>query len=372
MMGSEGARISPLWKRLALVFGAILIGLLVIEGGARLRQYLKYGTLGAGVYVWATDPATGLTIPRPSTDIGGIQIDSRGFRNPELPCPKPEGTIRLAFLGASTTFCAECTPNRTTWPELVCASIARRFPAVRFDYINAAVPGYTTEHSLVNFEGRVKPLEPDVTVIYHGTNDLSSDTRLLAQEQGIHTTAEDISWLARISVAWFLIEKNLTVRARQRRATSAAGRLRFDPASLSDAFRERLDRLVSRVGETGSIVALATFSTHVRRDQPPEQQLRACNTSLYYMPYMSVEGLLAGFEEYNRVIREVAVARNAVLIGSEHSIPGDPTHFADSVHFNGTGARSMAERVATALAGSPAFRELVRARTPRAARAGGP
>jgi lysophospholipase L1-like esterase len=83
------------------------------------------------------------------------------------------------------------------------------------------------------------------------------------------------------------------------------------------------------------------------------------------MPYMSVEGLLDGFEEYNRVTREVATSRNCVLIGDEHIIPGDTTGFTDSVHFTIAGARSMAERVTKALEGSSTFRELVRARTRR-------
>jgi lysophospholipase L1-like esterase len=369
MIGSDLPRASSLLRKLVLLFGGLLVGLLVVEGAARLRQYFKYGTVRAQVSVWATDPVTGLTIPAPGGFAGGIRIDSRGFRNPELSSPKPEGTIRLAFLGASTTFCAECGPNEQTWPHLVCEAIARRFPGARFDYINAGVPGYTTEHSLVNFEGRVKPLEPDVVVIYHGTNDLSLDTRRLAQEQGVHEIqAEDHSWLARISVAWFLIEKNLTIKARQRNAADAASRLRFDPVGLSGGFRTRLDRLVSRVGEACPVVALATFSTHVRRDQPREKQLEACNTSLYYMPYMSIEGLLDGFDEYNRVIREVATRRKALLIGDEHAIPADATGFADSVHFSVAGSRIMAERVANALAESTALRELVRT---RAARAGG-
>jgi lysophospholipase L1-like esterase len=250
MPESDRSQGPPLWKKLALMLGTLVIGLLVIECAARVRHYFMYGTLGARVCTYVADRVTGLPIPTPNTVIGGIRIDSRGFRNPELSSPKPEGTIRIAFLGASTTFCAECIPNRNTWPHLVCEAIARRFPDVGFDYINAGVAGYTTKHSLANFEARVKPLEPDVAVIYHGTNDLSVDTRRLAQEQGVcETQAEDPSWLAELSVAWFLIEKNLTVMARQRAAKSAAGRLRFDPVSLSEAFRGRLDKLVSRASE---------------------------------------------------------------------------------------------------------------------------
>ncbi len=82
-------------------------------------------------------------------------------------------------------------------------------------------------------------------------------------------------------------------------------------------------------------------------------------TSLYYMPYMTLDGLIAGFEEYNRVIRSVAAETGAVLIGGEELIPADELHYNDSVHLSDAGSRVMAARVAHALLDAPAFRQLV-------------
>jgi len=56
------------------------------------------------------------------------------------------------------------------------------------------------------------------------------------------------------------------------------------------------------------------------------------------MPYMTTEGLLAGFDEYN----------------------GE--HFVDSVHFSDKGSRAMARRVVRALSGSERLEKLVGAR----------
>jgi lysophospholipase L1-like esterase len=77
------------------------------------------------------------------------------------------------------------------------------------------------------------------------------------------------------------------------------------------------------------------------------------------MPYMSVDGLLEGFEEYNRVIREVATRRSAILVGGESEIPGDSVHFVDSVHFTEAGSRRMAARVSSVLAEERSFHDLV-------------
>jgi hypothetical protein len=77
------------------------------------------------------------------------------------------------------------------------------------------------------------------------------------------------------------------------------------------------------------------------------------------MPYMTIDGLISGYEEYNRVIREVAAHTGALYIGDEDRIPPDRAHYTDSVHFTDAGSRAMAVRVTEALLRAPAFRSLV-------------
>jgi hypothetical protein len=80
------------------------------------------------------------------------------------------------------------------------------------------------------------------------------------------------------------------------------------------------------------------------------------------MPFLDVAGLLAGYAEYNRVTRTVAAASGAILIEGEDRIPGDPEHFADSVHFRDPGLALQAERVFEGLRAAPAVRALLEAR----------
>jgi hypothetical protein len=100
------------------------------------------------------------------------------------------------------------------------------------------------------------------------------------------------------------------------------------------------------------VVVVATLSHKFRREQSPQEQIRASNSALYYMPYMSMQDLLAVYGEYNRVIRLVASETNTILVEHEDNIPGDDLHFNDSVHFTDLGARLMAERVTSALEGA--------------------
>src|SRR5438874_9973785 len=195
---TPGPRHAPVLPRLLLALVGILIALLVLEGAARLRQYLKYGTTSPTLYQVVWDKKSGLWYPKPNLDTGRIKIDTRGFRNPELQMPKPAGRVRLAFLGASTTFCTEVTSNEATWPSLVAKDLAARYPAVTFDYINAGVPGYDVGLSRKNLETRVATLQPDLVLYYEATNDLAKDSRILATQQGLYAGhADDVSVLAR-------------------------------------------------------------------------------------------------------------------------------------------------------------------------------
>jgi hypothetical protein len=152
----------------------------------------------------------------------------------------------LAFLGGSTTFCAEVSSNEASWPHLVWKAVQDKWPNVRFDYVNAAFVGYTVHESLRNLQHRVAPPQPDVIVMYEGINDLSKDTRELAKEKGLFSekTVESASFLSRWSLADYLIETKVKMIARQHQGGQNAGRLAFDPQRLSTGFHKRLRALV--------------------------------------------------------------------------------------------------------------------------------
>lgn len=341
-------------SRLALAALMLLAGLPLAEGAVRLRQWVVHGRSGS-YYEFVTDPATGLRVPKPG-DAGGrghqIHVNALGFRGAELEVPKPEGRVRLAFLGGSTTFCAEASADAATWPELVAAGLRARHAGRSFDVVNGGAAAFTTVQSLANLEGRIAPLEPDVVFIYHATNDLSHDSRQQALAAGLPGTGRlGESWLAQHSVAWELLEKNL--RAARPAADTGGPTLQLDLVALTQGFRANLTCLVQAAQARARSVVLVTFATRQRREQPPDVRRASSTTSLMWMPYMTVDGVLAGFEALNAVIREVAAAEGCVLVDGEHGIPGDAEHFADSVHFTDEGCRAQAERVLEALDAAP-------------------
>lgn len=342
-----------LWAILAaLLLVGLIVAIAAAEVGIRWLQERQYGTAATVDQHYTVDRQSGLRVPIAGLRSGRIETNSLGFRGPEIAVPKPVGTVRIAFLGASTTWCAEASGNDKVWAHLVADDLRQAFPTTRFDYVNGGVPGYTARWSLKNLEHRVAPLQPDVIVIYHATNDMSAELRSLAAARGVTRAAqlEPPSWMSNHFLLWNLAEKNLRIWFAQRKAEANMGRLEVDAASLGEPFRRDLTALVLAAKARARVVAVATFSARLRAEQTEEEQLQAAASALYYMPFMTPRGLIAAYARYNQVIREVAQDTGALLIEGEFDTPGDARHFADSVHFTDAGSRAMATRVSRALA----------------------
>jgi lysophospholipase L1-like esterase len=350
---------TSLARKIGLSLLTLVTTLALVELAVRTRQYVKHGAFGA-MHVFVRDPKTGLDLPPPGRVTANFAINARGFRGPLVDSPKPAGRLRLAFLGASTTFCAEVSSEEKTWPALVAASAASERRSGTVDYVNAGVGGFQVEQIKINLEQRVAPLEPDVIFIYEATNDLTKDTREVAIAQKVYTGhSDEESWLSGYSLTWYLFEKNRLLRTREALAAQKQAIVQLDLHELSRGYRARLESLCDAAKARSKLVVMLTFSTQLRRDQDPKRQIEACNTSFYYMPYMTPQLLLDGFDEYNRVIREVAAEKDALLLDVAFAVPGDKQHFNDSVHFKDEGCAVFAKAVTEGLQASPRWQDLI-------------
>jgi len=241
---------------------------------------------------------------------------------------------------------------------LVVDGLKAAAPDLDFDLVNGSSGGFTVEQSRINLEQRVAPLQPDVIVYYEATNDLTADSRRAAIQAGLYEAEKsDHGKLGDFLLLYYLVEKNVLHFLRGR--PSDGPKLQFVPRELSRGFEERLTRFAESAQARCPVVALVTFSIHMRPEQPPDEQRDAASSALFYMPFMDLPGLFAGYAEYNRVIREVAHARGTILVEGEDSIPGDDRHFKDSVHMLDPGLRLQAERVLRGLLDAPAYQELI-------------
>jgi hypothetical protein len=350
-----------------LLTGFLMLGI-VVGGwgvGEALLRLVQHGKLGMAANIersaqFYRDQRTGLRLPVPNSTQGKIQINSHGFRGPEIPVPKPPGTVRLAFLGSSTTYDLY-VDNASSWPHLVTQAIQAAYPTCHVDYINAGIPGFSSPHMLTYYRAYVSKLEPDIVVLL--PTDTSVALSNLARRKRVHAGLPvRPSWLAQHSELWATIEKNVQVIKLQRAAFFPQGKLTFTYEELAAELRPALEAIADQVTQDQHLLAVATISDQLRAGQDRQVQQRAAGTALYIMPFMSIPGLLTAKQYHNEVIADVARASNAILIEGHEQIPGTPAYYADANHFKPAGSRLMAVRVSTALLRAPEVRQLFVAR----------
>jgi lysophospholipase L1-like esterase len=346
-------------RKLVYATACALIALAVGEFGLRARASYYYGTAAPNVpdELSMYDEQSGLRVPRPGAVRRGskidIKINSLGFRGDEFSREKPAGTIRIACIGASTTFCAEVTNNDRTWPARLQALLQARHPVVKVQVINAGVGGYVIAESLRNLERRVLPLEPDLVIFYEANNDMALDTRDLARLRGVIGEREGYQspiskWISSYSLFYDLAAKNLAVLSGG--GDNAGHKLTNLPDDLPNRFVSQLEKMHNLLSEHGIPLVLSCFLTKYRRDQSPEVQIANADVAFYYMPWMSIDSLLDGMDLYNEAIVRFSDSRGIPVVTDRQSVPADETHFADFAHFTDAGCDVLAGRFADFLA----------------------
>lgn len=127
---------------------------------------------------WATDGWTvdrhlnWRLIPNHVSLRGGAQCvtNSRGLREEELPLAKPPGTYRVLVLGDSTAL-GFGVPVEARFSDRLEALLNRARPSVRFEVINAGVPGYSLYNAWAYFRREGVRFDPDLVIVETNFND---------------------------------------------------------------------------------------------------------------------------------------------------------------------------------------------------------
>jgi len=343
-------------KRKVLYLGFVIVLLLgLCEGGVRLRSWFKYGTASAGLQsaMLVRDEASGLLVPRPGYEVRGanihIRINSLGFRGQEFSRAKPAGTFRIVCLGASTTFSAEASSNDAVWTHRLQEKLRKEFPGRRIEVINAAVSGYVADDNLRNLRQRVLALDPDLVIYYEANNEIVRDTRELAVREGLIGAEESrqpawTSALSNVSLLFDLAYMNMAILTRSR----DTGHRTLDrvPADLPNRFVGVLDQMRQELSARNISLVLSTFIVKYRRDQDRATQIANADISFFYMPWMSMDGMLDAMDVYNGAILDYGKRMGVSVLDDRTAIPADARHFTDCMHLSDAGNEIMAERFA--------------------------
>lgn len=355
----------PAWPRplLAVALAAFLF--VALETALQVRAYLLTGqsilSRWHGQSAYVVDPALGLRLLRPNHTSGGrdqtIRSNSHGLRSPEIPLEKPEATVRIAVLGASTVMGAYAATNELTFPALLEQELRVRLPGRSIEVINAGMVGFGLKQQRDLFDGLVSRFSPDVTVVYPGFNDFAGYCRRPgdAAPRWRPQPLVDFAlppWLLSVEL---LLKNTVALRARppgldSARRRSAGPTPRADAAAVDlGPYRRRLQDLLGTLQRHGTRVMLATNARSYRPDQPRDVQEKLSATARFYNPCFDVDGLHVLYDRHNALMAEVAAAMGVELLPLGDAMPGGAAYFADASHFSEAGERFVAKWLAERL-----------------------
>lgn len=359
---TEGTRRADMFKAWNSVF----------VGDPCKHPYLK----DAPGQIYVYDPPDGQ--PRPpyrflpdTTTPIGLVTNEYGFRGPPVPLARTPKTIRIAFIGASTTVASHHYPY--SYPEYVGHWLnmwaAAKKLDVRFEVLNAGRESINSTDIAAIMRLEVAPLAPDLVVYYEGANQFNlrtlahdipnrpADRPMLEQR----TSGLFSRWLEELGYH-FALARRLKALVGSNDAPAGGGEWpkpdyelvwprgldpkdpdisRPDlPVNLPTILHD-LDQIRATVAAEGSEFALSSYKWLVKDGMvldPVRHRAILEYLNVGYAPfrYRDLERL-ARFQ--NRVLAKYAAAHDVPFLDLATLMPDDPDLFVDAIHGTSGGER---------------------------------
>jgi len=311
--------------------------------------------------VFEFDPIDGTPFPRyrflrSVTYPSALRTNAFGWRSRDIALNKPAGTIRLAFIGASTTVGPHHEPY--SYPELIQFLLDRwaaaRHPGVRFEVINAGREGINSTSIQAIVRQEVMPVDPDFLLYYEGSNqfwpaDYINITLPPRTQSGTPPSA-----LARYSAIASRIEaavRRASVPGVERPKPALPVRWPKDlderdpnlshpqlpnnlPVILADL--EAIRRTAEADGARLGIASFLWLAAPGMRLDPVRDAFLFDYLNVQYWPF-SYAHMKRYADFQNRALRKYAAAHGLDFIDFAGEYPRDPRLFSDAIHMMGAG-----------------------------------
>ncbi|MCF8256464.1 MAG: SGNH/GDSL hydrolase family protein [Flavobacteriales bacterium] len=164
---------------IAVLLTAVLVEAvfrLVVFKEGTMYQNLHHGLIN-GTPGYASAPFLNyVNNPKLRNDRGEYQVNTMGIRYPnEIEIPKPDSTLRILFLGGSTTF-GDVDDDYPMFSAIIEDSLAGKIRSIdprfnKVECLNAGAHGLTSAELLTHYQFRHQYVEPDLVVVHAGAND---------------------------------------------------------------------------------------------------------------------------------------------------------------------------------------------------------
>ena len=299
----------------------------------------------------------------------GLVTNAFGFRGRPITLVKPPKTIRIAFIGASTTVGYHEFPY--SYPEFVEHWLNRFAEAnhydVRFETLNTGREGISSADLAAIVHHEVLALDPDLAVYYEGSNQFSSASLLLSPRIPPRTEIDPRDkivqhklpvWLITHLATASLLDRVLVGAQRVGEPVKPAYRLAWPPdvdesnpdpdsphlpLDLPQVARD-LDSIRNDLNSAGARLVVCSFKWFANDGtgfSPTRHEYiyKHLNTYLWPLRYSDIRRL-ADFQ--NRFFRNYAATRGIGFENIAVAVPDDPDLFADGIHMTEAGDRLRA------------------------------
>ena len=259
-----------------------------------------------------------------------LRTNQDGIVEPAFVNENPD--IQIFFLGGSTTEC-EYVDEELRFPYLA-GRILQEKTGLKINSDNAAKSGNNSLHSIDILLNKLLPYKPDMVVMMHNVNDLSTlfyegsywnDNKTIAP---ITCAKKDRDSQRKLSDQWSDSIWYKKIIANQN-----------EQEKLLKVFRENLKIFISINKAKNITPVLMTQANRIEKDAEFTMNRDADLDLVYKNLYI----------RFNQAIRQVAREENVLLIDLAKKIPSDKKYIYDTIHLNNTGSALVAQEIANSL-----------------------
>ncbi len=286
-------------------------------------------------------------------NFGQFKTNSLGFVNGlegdrEVKMPKPKNLMRINCIGASTTgnYIEEDGLVYSYPLELELLLKGKMSNPVEVN--NFGQGGYNSADILVRFALQIIDTNPDVVVIYHAYNDIRAYLTANFQSDYSHSRINlgesywkfalaakipdlPISFLNYMIALWLPISSRNSLL--EQVSVGDFGENNNYTLGLI-AYKRNMQHIIDICISNKIKVVLSTYC-HFLYDEIKQDSL--------HLRYKKI------VDEENKIVRDLALKNQLILVDNAEKIPKDMRYFVDSIHFTPEGMRLVAENISEAI-----------------------
>lgn len=348
----------------ALLFGSIVLATLLgdialtVSGTVPTIKQIQDRSLAYTFYRYA-----GYRMVPKEVIVAGdepIQINSRGFRGPEISARKPAGRKRMVFVGGSQIF----DYRGGGWPAMV--GVLLREQGHDVDIINAGVPGHNSTDSLRKLLTDIWTLKPDIVFVCNGWNDVKYFPRIrpdapyrelppaqpvtLFKDWRLYPSGFD-SMLAKSSL-YRLVRLRLVsaLFTEEGRDVWQATRPRSGdiPRPFTELGPRQYELNLRLIGDLAAYIGATPLLCKQARLRSGSSAT-GVDAATYALENTGLEPaeLDRAFDAIGSIIDQISAETGLRVVDMEAHLSGDSENFYDAIHFSKLGSQRAAGQVAT-------------------------